>query len=82
MVEKRFVVVALVEVELMAVKFWRVLEPLAKMLPKVPSPVEAMELTESKPLASIVRAGVEEVAKVEALEVARYRMTLAFLKDQ
>ena len=66
----------------MAVKFWRVEEPLARRLPKVPSPVEVMELTESKPLASMVRAGVEDVAKVEGDEVAKYRRPPAFLKDQ
>ena len=39
-VAKKLVVVAEVEVELRAVKFWRVVEPLAKMLAKVPRPVE------------------------------------------
>lgn len=39
-VAKREVVVAELEVELIAVKFWRVVEPLAKMLEKVPRPVE------------------------------------------
>ena len=40
LVAKKLVVVAEVEVELTAVKFWRVDEPLAKMLAKVPRPVE------------------------------------------
>jgi len=39
-VAKKLVEVAEVEVELTAVKFWRVDEPLAKMLAKVPRPVE------------------------------------------
>ena len=39
-VAKRFVVVAEDEVEFMAVKFWRVEEPLARMLEKVPRPVD------------------------------------------
>ena len=42
MVEKRFVVVALVEVELRAVKFWKVEEAFANRLVKVPRPVEVM----------------------------------------
>jgi hypothetical protein len=41
-VAKRLVVVALLDVELTAVKFWRVVEPLERMLAKVPRPVEVM----------------------------------------
>lgn len=38
LVEKKFVVVAEVPVAFPKVKFWRVLEPSARMLPKVPRP--------------------------------------------
>jgi hypothetical protein len=41
-VANKLVVVALDEVELTAVKFWKVDEAVAKMLAKVPRPVDVM----------------------------------------
>jgi len=67
----KLVVVAWVEVELMAVKFWRVEDEFTKRLPKVPRPVMEAELTVRRPLALMERAAVEEVAKVEGEEVAK-----------
>ena len=70
-VEKELVEVADVPVALLKVKFWRVVEALARILLKVPRPVVVMELTESKPLASIVRAAVVEVAVPATVVVAK-----------
>jgi hypothetical protein len=69
-VEKRLVEVADDEVELTRVTFWKVEEALAKRLLVVARPVTVAELTVRRPLALIERAEAEEVAKVEALEVA------------
>jgi hypothetical protein len=66
------VVVALVVVEFIPVKFWRVEDADTRRLPP----------RVSCPLAFIDRAAVDEVANVEALEVAIYRRPPAFLKDQ
>jgi hypothetical protein len=66
----RLVVVACDEVELTAVKFWRVDEPLARMFAKVPSPVDVR----SPPFAVVkkklvVEARVEKSAVVVAFVV-------------
>ena len=71
MVMKKLVVVALVPVALMKVRFWRVEEALTKRVPEVPRPVEVILFTESKPLASIVRAAVVEVAVPATVVVAK-----------
>ena len=71
MVAKREVEVAEVEVELVAVKFWRVLELFTKRLLEVKRPVEVMELAVRRPLALIERAEMVEVAPVAVVEVAR-----------
>ena len=71
MVAKRLVEVAELEVELVAVKFWRVLELFTKRLPEVKRPVAVMELAVRRPLASIERAEMVEVAPVAVVEVAR-----------
>ena len=63
--------VAEVEVELVAVKFWRVLELFTKRLAVVKRPVEVMELALRRPLALIERAEMVEVAPVAVVEVAR-----------
>ena len=63
-VEKREVVVAEVEVEFEAVKFWRVEEPFERRVPKVPSPVEV----KLPPLAVVKKRLVDE-AVVEKKEV-------------
>ena len=66
------VVVALVEVEFRAVKFWRVVDPWARILPEVVRPVTVRLLpTVSRPFALMERVGVVEVAKVEGEDVAR-----------
>ena len=70
-VEKKLVVVALVEVEFRAVKFCKVEEALTRRLPVVARPATVAELTVKRPLAERVRAAVEEVAKVVGEEVAK-----------
>ena len=56
---------------LVAVTPWRVVEPRAKMLPKVPRPVAVKPLeTVTFALPSMARAAVEEVAKVVGEAVA------------
>jgi hypothetical protein len=66
MVAKRLVVVALVEVELRAVKSWSVEEPVARRFMKVPWPfTSSIELAvllpiEILPLSSILKSAVEE----------------------
>ena len=71
LVAKRLVEVAELEVEFRAVKFWRVLEPFTKRLAEVMRPVAVMELAVRRPLASIERAEMVEVAPVAVVEVAR-----------
>ena len=71
LVAKRLVEVAEVEVELVAVKFCRVLEAFTNKLAEVRRPVEVMELVVKRPLASIERAETVEVAPVAVVEVAR-----------
>ena len=70
-VEKKLVVVADVPVALLKVKFWRVEEAFIKRLPRVDKPVVVMELTESRPLASIERAAVVDVAVPATVVVAK-----------
>ena len=79
---KRLVVVAEDEVLLTAVKFWRVVDELAKSVLVVVRPVIVAELTVSSPLALMERALAVDVAKVEGDEVAIYSIPPAFLKDQ
>src|SRR3989338_5744133 len=69
--EKKLVVVADVPVALLKVKFWRVEEAFIKRLPRVDKPVVVMELTESRPLASIERAAVVDVAVPATVVVAK-----------
>ena len=70
-VEKREVVVALVEVEFEAVKFCRVEEAFTKRLPVVVRPVEVREFMVRRPLALIDKAETEEVAPRASEEVAK-----------
>ena len=71
LVEKKSDVVAAVPVAFTKVRFCKVEEALTRRLPEVVRPVIEAEFTVSKPLASMVRAAVVEVAVPAIVVVAR-----------
>ncbi len=73
-VVKRLVVVALLEVELTAVKFWRVVEPDTRRSPEELMEVVAVRPTRREPAERMVLQRLVEVAAVEVLLVMLLKM--------